>query len=52
MERHTRHIEFDVSAEAIVIAEAHSGCERARDLGSIPYSLESVAQSVPRKSGG
>ena len=50
MEQYTRFIEFDVSAETIVIAEARPGRDRARDVGSIPYRLESVTQWVQRQS--
>ncbi|MDA8206829.1 MAG: hypothetical protein M0Z36_12250 [Thermaerobacter sp.] len=50
MEQYTRFIEFDVSAETIVIAEARPGRDRARDVGSIPYRLESVTQWVHRQS--
>ena len=42
MEQYTRFIGFDVSAETIVIAEARPGRDRARNVGSIPYRLESV----------
>ncbi len=50
MEQYTRFIGFDVSAETIVIAEARPGRDRARDVGSIPYRLESVTQWVHRQS--
>ena len=50
MEQYTRYIGFDVSAETIVIAEARPGRNRARDVGSIPYRLESVTQWVQRQS--
>ena len=50
MEQYTRYVCFDVSAETIVIAEAYPGRDRARDMGSIPYRLESVTQWVQRQS--
>ena len=50
MEQYTRYVGFDVSAETIVIAEARPGRDRARDVGSIPYRLESVTQWVQRQS--
>lgn len=46
MEQYTGYLGFDVSAETIVIAEAHPGRDRARNLGTIPYRLDSVAQWV------
>jgi hypothetical protein len=49
MEQYTRYIGFDVSAEPIVIAEALPGRERARDLGTIPYRLDSVSQWIRRQ---
>lgn len=49
MEQYTRYIGFDVSAETIVIAEARPGRDRARDVGSIPYRLESVTQWIQRQ---
>ena len=49
MEQYTRYIGFDVSAETIVIAEARPGRDHARDLGTIPYRLEAVAQWVHRQ---
>lgn len=50
MEQYTRYIGFDVSAETIVIAEAFPGRERARDLGTISYRLDSVSQWIRRQS--
>ena len=50
MEQYTRYIGFDVSAETIVIAEARPGRDHARDLGTIPYRLEAVAQWVHRQA--
>lgn len=50
MEPYTRYLGFDVSADTIVIAEALSGRERARDLGTIPYRLDSVSQWIRRQS--
>jgi hypothetical protein len=50
MEQYTRYVGFDVSAETMVIAEAYPGRDRARDMGSIPYRLESVTQWVQRQS--
>ncbi len=49
MEQHARYIGFDVSAETIVIAEARPGRDHARDLGTIPYRPEAVAQWVHRQ---
>ena len=49
MKQYTRYIGFDVSAETIVIAEARPGRDRARDLGTIPYRLESVTPWVRRQ---
>lgn len=51
MKRYTRYLDFDVSAETIVIAEALFGRERARDLGTIPYQLDNVTQWVCRQVG-
>ncbi len=51
MKRYTRYLDFDVSAETIVIAEALPGRERARDLGTIPYQLDNVTQWVCRQAG-
>ena len=50
MKQYTRYLGFDVSAETIVIAEALPGRERARDLGTIPYRLDSVTQWVRRQA--
>lgn len=50
MEQYTRYIGFDVSAETIVIAEAHPGRDRARDVGSISYRLLAVTRWVQRQS--
>ena len=49
MEQYTRYIGFDVSAETIVIAEARPGRDSARDMGSIPYRLDSVTQWIQRQ---
>jgi transposase len=50
MEQYTRYVGFDVSAETIVMAEARPGRDRARDVGSSPYRLESVTQWAQRQS--
>ncbi|MHB1952292.1 MAG: IS110 family transposase [Sulfobacillus sp.] len=49
MEQYTRYIGFDVSAETIVMAEARPGRDSARDMGSIPYRLDSVTQWIQRQ---
>ncbi len=49
MKQYPRYIGFDVSAETIVIAEARPGRDRARDMGSISYRLDSVTQWIQRQ---
>ena len=46
MKQYIRYLGFDVSGEPIVISEALSGRERARDLSTIPYRLESATKWV------
>lgn len=49
MEQYTRYLGFDVSTATIVIAEALAGRERTRNLGTIPYRLDSVSQWIRRQ---
>ena len=47
MEKHIRHVGFDVDTEKIVVAVAEPGGE-VRSLGSIPYVEEAVRRLVKK----